>query len=284
MIVDSHHHLWQVSRGDYFWMDPHKVPTVAPIVRDFLLEDYRTLARQHAIDLSVLVQAAQTEAETYWLLEQAHASRGLIGGVVGWIDMSATDADARLRRLAQDPLLLGIRPMLQDISDVDWILRAELTSAFHALVELDLAFDLLIKPPHLKSALIILQRYPNMRAVVDHGAKPVIRDGAWEPWANGIARIARETNAYCKLSGLVTEARSEWNIDTLRRYVDHLLECFGPQRLMWGSDWPVALLASDYGRWLDCARTLIEWLSESERAAIMGDNSLRFYRLKISGS
>jgi L-fuconolactonase len=281
MIVDSHHHLWQVSRGDYFWMDPRKDPAVAPLVRDFLWPDYAALARMHGIDASVLVQAAQTKAETRWLLSQAAASQGLIAGVVGWIDMTAPDVRIRLAALARDPLLRGIRPMLQDIADENWILRPELSPAFEALRELDLSFDLLIKPPHLPAALAILKRYPDLRAVVDHGAKPVIREEGWEPWASGILRIARETDASCKLSGLVTEARPDWTVDHLRRYVDHLLACFGPQRLMWGSDWPVALLASDYGRWLASARSLIATLSETERNAILGENAVRFYALSM---
>ncbi len=236
MIIDAHHHLWKVARGDYFWMDPIADASVAPIARDFVLQDYLKLARAAGVTGSVLVQAAQTVAETEWLLEQARASNGLILGVVGWVDMAAADAHEALQRLSQHPLLRGIRPMLQDITPDDWVLRAELAPAFRVLIELDLAFDVLIRPPQLESALTLLTRYPQMRAVIDHGAKPQIARGQWQPWADWMRRIGRETPAYCKLSGLVTEAGPEWKIDDLRRYTDHLLECFGPQRLMWGSD------------------------------------------------
>jgi L-fuconolactonase len=260
-------------------MDTRVNSAVAPIARDFLVDDYRALAAANGVDGSVLVQAAQTVAETEWLLDQAHASRGLILGVVGWIDMAAADAPAVLERLAGNRLLRGIRPMLQDIPDVEWVLQPGLDPAFRALIARDLAFDVLIKPPHLASALTLLTRYPELRAVVDHGAKPAIVRGQWQPWADQMRRIARETAACCKLSGLVTEASPQWTVEELRRYSDHLIECFGPERLMWGSDWPVALLASDYARWLDAARQLLQGLSPAERANVMGENARRFYRL-----
>ncbi len=158
-------------------------------------------------------------------------------------------------------------------------MQPALDPAFRALIASDLAFDLLIKPPHLASALKLLNRYPELRAVVDHGAKPGIAQGQWQPWADQMRRIARETSACCKLSGLVTEASLQWTVDDLRRYSDHLIECFGPERLMWGSDWPVALLASGYARWLDVARQLLQGLSPGERADVMGENARRFYRL-----
>ena len=279
MIIDAHHHLWKVARGDYFWMDTQANPELAAIARDFLVEDYSALAAANGVEGSVLVQAAQTVAETEWLLAQAQASQGLILGVVGWIDMAAVDAPEMLERLAGNRLLRGIRPMLQDIPDVEWVLQPALDPAFRALIARDLTFDLLIKPPHLASALKLLNRYPALRAVVDHGAKPAIAQGQWQPWADQMRRIARETAACCKLSGLVTEASPQWNVDDLRRYSDHLIECFGPERLMWGSDWPVALLASGYARWLDVARQLLQELSPDQRADVMGENARRFYRL-----
>jgi L-fuconolactonase len=279
VIIDAHHHLWKVARGDYFWMDTRANPALAAIARDFLVEDYRALAAANSVGGSVLVQAAQTAAETEWLLDQARASQGLILGVVGWIDMAAADAPEVLERLAGNRLLRGIRPMLQDIPDVEWVLQPALDPAFRALITHDLAFDLLIKPPHFASALTLLSRYPELRAVVDHGAKPAIAQGQWQPWADQMRRIAGETNACCKLSGLVTEASAQWTVDDLRRYSDHLIECFGPERLMWGSDWPVALLASDYTRWLEVARELLQGLSPDERAAVMGENARRFYHL-----
>jgi L-fuconolactonase len=260
-------------------MDSVADPSVAPIARDFGVEDFAALARSNAVSGSVLVQAAQTRAETDWLLQQAKASKGLIRGVVGWVDMAAADAPDALHRLAMEPLLRGIRPMLQDIQPNDWVLGPQLEPAFRALIELDLGFDVLMRPPQWEAGSTLLTRYPNLRAVIDHGAKPRIIDGQWQPWARWIERVARETQAMCKLSGLVTEAQRDWTVDTLRRYTDHLLACFGPERLMWGSDWPVALLATDYARWLESAQELIGTLSPNERAKVMGKNAVRFYRL-----
>jgi L-fuconolactonase len=171
--------------------------------------------------------------------------------------------------------------MLQDLTPHDWVLHPQLDPAFRALIELDLAFDVLIRPPQLEAAFTLLTRYPRLRAVIDHGAKPRIADGEWQPWADWMQRIARETQACCKLSGLATEAHSDWSCGDLRRYTDHLVECFGPQRLMWGSDWPVALLATDYERWLQTAQNLIAQLSAHERAQVMAENAVRFYRLTI---
>jgi len=278
VIIDAHHHLWKVERGDYFWMAD---PSVAPIARDFSLEEFAATARTCGVDGSVLVQAAQSDAETQWLLEQARASKGLILGVVGWVDMAAAEAPSALQRLSLEPLLRGIRPMLQDLTPDDWVLHPRLDPAFRALIELDLAFDLLIRPPQLEAAFTLLTRYPRLRAVVDHGAKPKIANGQWQPWADWMRRIAGETQACCKLSGLATEARSDWQVDDLRRYTDHLLECFGPQRLMWGSDWPVALLATYYQQWLHTAQQLIAALSPDECAQVMGQNAVRFYRLLL---
>jgi L-fuconolactonase len=225
------------------------------------------------------VQAAATVDETRWLLQQAHASGGLIKGVVGWIDMAATDAPDVLHNLARDPLLRGIRPMLQEIADVEWVLQPNLEPALRATIDLDLSFDLLVRPPHLKSALTLLTRHPGLRAIVDHGGKPDIGGAMWQPWADDMRRIARETSAYCKLSGLVTEARPGWTPDDLRRYADHVLECFGPTRVVWGSDWPVMLLNSSYPAWLAGAKQFIASRDEAEQTAIFNDNAVRFYKL-----
>ncbi len=281
MIIDAHHHLWLRSRGDYHWLDSRTSPALAPIERDYLLEDYRPLAAANGIAGSVLVQAAESVAETRWLLAQARAGDDLVLGVVGWIDMASPDAPDVLDALAQDGLLRSIRPMLQDVPDVHWVLQPQLDAAFRALIDLDLSFDVLIRPPHLRSSLTLLARYPRLRAIVDHCAKPDIAHGMWQPWADGMRGIALETGAWCKLSGLVTEARSSWKVDDLRPYVEHVLECFGPQRIVWGSDWPVMTLNTDYARWLDAAKQLIAPLSPADQSAIMGRNAARFYRLDV---
>lgn len=283
-MIDAHHHLWQLSRADYGWIGDGTNPAVAAIERDFLVTEFRTLAAANGITGSIAVQAAPTVAETRWLLEQAHASDGLILGVVGWVDMAANDALDVLFDLASDSLLRGIRPMLQDIADVEWILQPKLAPAIRAIEEHNLAFDLLVKPPHLKAAREFLTRHPDLRAIVDHGAKPDIAGGRWQPWADDMRRIARETSAYCKLSGLVTEARIGWTPAELRRYVDHLLDCFGTERTLWGSDWPVMLLNATYQGWLDTSMQFVSSLSGAEQDAIFGRNAVRFYGLPVKAT
>jgi L-fuconolactonase len=280
-MIDAHHHLWKLSRADYGWIGDGSDPAVAPIERDYLVGDYRTLAAANGIAGSVVVQAAQTVAETHWLLDQARASGGMIKGVVGWIDMAAANAPDVLRGLARDPLLRGIRPMLQEIANVGWVLQPKLVPALRAVMELDLSFDLLVRPSHLKAALKLLTRHPELRAIVDHGGKPDIAGGMWQPWADDMRGIARETPAYCKLSGLVTEARPGWKPDDLLRYAEHLVECFGVERLVWGSDWPVMLLNADYPGWLAAVKQFVAPHSAEDQMAILSDNAIRFYRLPM---
>jgi len=164
-VIDAHHHLWKLSRADYGWIGDARNPALAPIERDYLVEDYRSLAAENGISGSIVVQAAQTVAETRWLLDQARASNGLIKGVVGWIDMAAGDAPDLLRDLANEPLLRSIRPMLQEIADVEWILQPKIVPALHAVKELDLSFDLLVRPAYLKAALTFLTRNPDLVAI-----------------------------------------------------------------------------------------------------------------------
>jgi L-fuconolactonase len=276
--VDAHHHVWRLARGDYGWLTPDKTA----IYRDFGLDDLRPHLKAAGIGATVLVQAAPTEAETEFMLEVARSSGGLVRGVVGWTDLAAPGAAARVAALPAEagPLLKGLRPMLHDIADPEWILRPEVQPALRAMAAAGLRFDALIRPVHLPVMLELARRHPDLPIVIDHGAKPEIARGAWEPWAGDIARIARETPAFCKLSGLVTEAARDWRAEELRRYVDHLLAAFGPARLMWGSDWPVVDLAGGYAAWREATgRLLPTGLSAEDRAAIMGGTATRFYGL-----
>lgn len=274
MRIDSHVHLWRLDRGEYDWI----TDALAPIRRDFGPEDAKPLLDACGIDGVVLVQAAPTVAETRFLLEHA-AREPWVRGVVGWVDMAAADASDVISGLARDPRFVGIRPMLQDIPEVEWILRPELAPAFRTLIELDLSFDCLVKPPHLETLLTLLTRHTELRAIIDHGAKPAIAAGELEPWASRMTALARETRAFCKLSGLVTEAGPNWTVDDLRPYVEHLLDAFGPERLIWGSDWPVLTLAGDYAGWLRTAEALLSGLGPEQHRAIFGDNAARAYRL-----
>ncbi len=273
--VDAHHHVWRLDRGDYGWL----TPKLTAIYRDFSLDDLRPLLDRVKIVATVLVQAAPTVAETEFLLEVAHASDGLVRGVVGWVDLAAPDAAATLERLARDPLLKSIRPMLQDIADPEWILRRDVDLQLGVIERLGLRFDALVKPPQLPALGEMIERHPALPVVIDHGAKPAIVDRGWEPWASEIALIADHPQVVCKLSGLVTEAGSRWSPHALGAYVDHLLECFGPKRLMWGSDWPVVNLAGGYHRWVRAADQLLARLPDGDRDAILGDNARQFYGL-----
>ena len=275
--VDAHHHVWALSRGDYGWLQP--TAALAPIYRDFDLAELRPLLAAAGIDATLLVQAAPTLAETWFLLHVARDSGGLVRGVVGWADLGAADAIETLGALARDPLLKSVRPMLQDLADHEWIARPEVQPALAALPPLGVRFDALIKPLHLRSLLHVLERHPDLEVVVDHCAKPDIAGQRWQPWADDIAALARDTNAHCKLSGLVTEAGTRWSVDALRRYVDHVLDCFGPKRVLWGSDWPVVTLAASYQAWSSATDTLLAGMSPVDREAIRGGNARRFYGL-----
>jgi len=275
MRVDAHHHLWRTARGDYGWL----TPSLAPIYRDFTLADLRPLLAAHGIGATVLVQAAPTVAETEFLLAEANASDGLVRGVVGWVDCAASDAIAQVTRLARDPLLRSVRPRRHDLPDPDWILRPDVQPLLAALPRLGLRLDALVKPPQLPALLRTLEQHPDLDVVIDHGAKPAIATRGWKPWADWIAALAGHPRVHCKLSGLATEAESGWTTDSLARYVGHLLECFGPRRLLWGSDWPVVDLNGGYRRWFAASEELLGELPENEREGILGGNAFRFYGL-----
>lgn len=275
MKVDAHHHLWQPERGDYGWM-----PREEPLLwRAYSPQDLAPTLAEHGIDRTVLVQAAPSTDETEYMLGLADATPW-IGAVVGWVDFDdPATARPRLERLTRHPRFRGVRPMIQDIPDVDWMLRDDVRWGFEAIAALDLTFDALGFPRHLDNFHALLTRIP-MRTVVDHCMKPDVAGHAIDDWAEGMARLARDTDACVKLSGLITEAGPHWAADDLRPYVDHLIEHFGPQRMMWGSDWPVCRLRGEYGSWLAAAEALTAHLDADARAAIFGETAARFYRLR----
>lgn len=272
--IDAHQHFWRLDRGDYGWL----TPALAAIHRDFLPEDLAPMLTRHGIDRSILVQAAPTVAETEFLLTLAKRT-SFVAGVVGWVDFEAADVVAVIGRLAADPLLVGLRPMVQDIADDDWLLKSQLDPALRAMVDRDLVFDALVLPRHLSRLAMLSARHRNLRVVIDHGAKPPIRDGAaaLDPWRDAIAQVAAYPNVCCKLSGLATEARPGWAVAELAPFVDHLLKVFGPQRLLWGSDWPVVDLAGGFDHWNAATLELLRPLNAGELAAIRGGNARRVY-------
>lgn len=278
MRIDSHVHVWNIARGDYGWLAP--TPALSPIFRDFSLRGLRPSLAAARIDAVVLVQAAPTVAETRFLLDVAHASEGLVRGVVGWVDLSTEDVAPILGELAANQLLKSLRPMLQDLEDPSWIAQPRVGAALRKLAPLGLRLDALVTPRELPWLTDTLRHHPDLAVVLDHCAKPDIAYLEWQPWADDIAALAADTPAFCKLSGLVTEAGAAWRIDDLRRYVDHVIECFGPSRVMWGSDWPVLTLAASYGDWSAASEALLGGLAQSEREAIFGGNAARFYGLR----
>jgi L-fuconolactonase len=271
MVIDAHVHFWRIGRNDCAWPPPE----LAAIHRDFLPEDWRREADPAGIDAAIAVQSQPSGRDTEWLLQLARDD-ACIAGVVGWVDLAATNAEDRIAVLASHPKLCGLRPMLQDLPEDDWILRSALAPAIEAMIAHDLCFDALAFARHLPHLLRFAERHPALRIVIDHAAKPGIARGALDPWRARITALAELPNVSCKLSGLVTEAGEHWQPDDLRPYVEHLLATFGPQRLLWGSDWPVVNLAADYSRWLGLADTLAG-LAGEERAALFGGNAIRVY-------
>jgi L-fuconolactonase len=272
MRIDAHQHFWSLSRGDYGWL----TPALGEIHRDFGPDDLRPLLAAHAIDRTILVQAAPTEAETRYLLGLA-ARTDFVAGVVGWVDLEASDVAQRIADLAADPLLVGLRPMVHDIADDDWLTRPGLDAGFAALIGQGLVFDALLRPRHIAPMLRRLERSPGLSVVIDHAAKPDLAGGDLADWRDGIAALARSETVACKLSGLVTEAGLGWTIATLEPVFDHLLACFGPERLIFGSDWPVVTLRASYGRWVETVAALLSPLGANERDAIMGGTARRVY-------
>ena len=272
MIIDAHQHFWQLDRGDYGWLTPE----VTKLYRDFMPDDLAPHLMRHGIDGTILVQAAPTIAETEFLLEIA-ARTPFVLGVVGWVDFAVASAADDIARLAEHPKLVGLRPMIQDIPDDDWMLRPDLAPAFDAMVQADLTFDALVLPRHLPQLRQLLSRYPDLRTVIDHGAKPEISRKKFETWANDIAAIANESEVYCKLSGLLTEAGEDWVVSDIAPYVAHLFGHFGSKRLIWGSDWPVLTLASSYAKWFDLTHKFVP--NECAKEATFGANAVELYQL-----
>jgi L-fuconolactonase len=275
ICIDSHQHFWQLSRGDYDWLTPE----LGLLYRDFLPSDLSPVLEQFDVNNTILVQAAPTLEETEFMLKLADNTDFVIG-VVGWVDMACNNAISQLETFSQNSFFKGIRPMLQDIDDVNWVLKPELAPVFEYLIDKDLTFDALVLPKHLDALYTLLKKHPKLKVVIDHGAKPPIDKGYSQEWFEKISLIASETTAYCKLSGLVTEAGINPHFDQLAPYMEHLLICFGYERLMWGSDWPVVNLSSSYQTWLKQTQDFLSPLSKNEQQLILAGNAQNFYQLK----
>ncbi len=273
-MIDAHFHLWNPARGDYGWM-PKDDPVLA---RPYRLPDACAAFDAVGINRAVLVQAAPSIEETEYMLGIADSSER-IAAIVGWVDFENVDHRHHLERFAAHDRFRSVRPMVQDIQDDDWILRPDIRWAFDALIDLDLAFDALGFPRHAARFLQLFRDYPDLRVVIDHGFKPSVASAEFDEWAADMEKLADETNAVCKLSGLVTEAGQDHGDDVLRPYVHHLLEVFGPDRLMWGSDWPVCRLKCEYAEWRQQAFRLTADIPEPAKYRIFGGTARDFYRI-----
>lgn len=275
MIVDAHHHLWQIGRNGHEW----PTPDLEAIHRDFEPVDLARTLDGTGVTATVLVQSQPCDRDTDWMVEIA-ADNDLIKGVVGWTDLTAAEAPARIRALAQKPKLKGLRPMLQGLPDDNWILRPDARPALVAMVDEGLSFDALIFTRHLSAIISLAEAFPELGIVIDHGAKPPFGAPAdLTLWRRHMAMAAQCANIACKLSGLFTELAPGQTADQASPVADHLLACFGPDRLMWGSDWPVVDLATGYGAWLDWTRHWLENKSSRTQETILSRTARTFYRL-----
>ena len=274
--IDAHHHLWRYSSAEYGWIDDR----MGALRRDFLPADLDTEAQAAGIAGAVAVQARQTLEETAWLLSLAEES-SFLQGVVGWAPIASEHFPAELERLRSHKKLKGLRHVIQDEPDPDFINRPDFNRGISALRGSGLMYDILIFDGHLPAAATFVDRHPNQIFVLDHMGKPKIREGAIEPWRSRIMELARRENVYCKLSGLVTEA--DWAMSSeagLRVYVEIALSAFGPRRMMVGSDWPVCLLATTYRGWFEIVDRLIAALTAGERERILGGTAMEAYGLR----
>ena len=275
MIVDSHQHFWQVGRFDYPWMSPE----LGVLYRDFLPSQLEPILQQCGVAKTVLVQASNSLAETHWLLSLAD-SYPFIAGVVGWVDLTDAGIERELEVLTANPKFKGVRHLVESEPAEDWLAQPSVLRGLRALASYGVSYDLLVHTRHLKHARTIAESCPELHLVIDHMAKPPIKSGEIKEWEQEIKAVAVYTNVYCKLSGLVTEANlTSWRPEDLQPFIERALEYFGTSRMMFGSDWPVCLLAASYDQVLESFHLLLAGLSKTERNAVFGENAAEFYRL-----
>lgn len=276
-MIDAHQHFWHPARGDYVWMPPND----SVLTRRYGPSNLSAGLAATGVERTVLVQAAPSIEETEYMLGIADSTPH-VAKVVGWINFEDRAQRASLERLAKHPKFVGVRPMIQDIPDDGWMLRNDVQWAYEALIDLDLTFDCLGFPRHLGYFHKLLTRYPKMRAVINHSMKPQFRthsNESFDAWSQGLSALANDTDACCKLSGLVTEADKDWSDDILKPYTDHVIGVFGAERVMWGSDWPVARLRCEYTDWFAQARRLTESFGMEAQQKIFMQTARDFYRI-----
>lgn len=274
MRIDAHQHFWQWSKGWFSRPEP-------VLSRDYMPKDFEEILQTHGIDKTIVVQTSPTVEETDFLLELAKSS-SFIGGVVGWLDLESPDFPHELERYRQKQHFVAIRPMLETLPEDDWILRPRVMESLALIAQSGLGFEFLTFTRHLPYVLQVLERIPQLRAVIDHLSKPEMRAGKVQPWRDMMRDVARQPNVCCKLSGMVTEAdANHWTCEQLRPYADHVLEQFGADRVMFGSDWPVCLLATGYEEVIEMTQDFVRTrLGNTALDAVFGGNAARFYQLK----
>ena len=276
VLIDAHHHLWKYNEQDYGWMSDEAFRSLR---RDFLTGDLMEATRNSDVRGTIAVQARQSLFETEWLLETA-AHNSLVQGVVGWVPLRSPEVGSILEQFAHDPKLKGVRHVVQDEPDELFILRDDFNRGVALLKDFGFIYDILIFERHLAQATEFVDRHPQQVFVLDHVAKPRIRESLISPWEERLRELAKRENVYCKVSGMVTEADwSAWSAQQLRPYFDVVLSAFGPSRLMFGSDWPVLTLAGNYDTWVRTFQSFIAELSADEQMRISSGTALEVYRI-----
>ena len=274
-MIDSHQHFWQVGRFNYPWMSRD----LGVLYRDYLPLGLSPLLQQNGVNQTVLVQASNSVAESRWLLELADAN-SFIGGVVGWVDLTSANVDEQLRELSAHPKFKGVRHLVESEPNDDWLVQPPVLSGLKRLAAYGLSYDLLVHTRHLKYVPRVAESCPGLALVIDHLAKPPIARNEIKEWSQALAPVAKLSNVCCKLSGLVTEANwGSWQTGDLRPFVDCALGLFGVERMMFGSDYPVCLLAASYERVLGSFQEILKDLSDAEREKVFSANAAKFYRL-----
>ena len=275
IVVDSHHHFWDLAKFEYDWMPESD----SVLRRDYLPEDLAPILERNGVTRTVLVQAHESVEEANWFLDLADAN-DFIAGVVAWVDLASPEVGGVLDELMKRPKLVGIRHGVEHDADQAWLSREPSIRGLKELEARGLRYDVLTRPHQLKYVPPLAEKAPDLRMVVDHISKPPIASGEMEPWATDIAEVAAIPGVYCKVSGMVTEAdHANWKPDDLKPYVAHVMEVFGLDRLMFGSDWPVCLLAASYDDVLSAALEAIGPVSDEDRARLLGGNAIEFYGL-----
>ena len=274
MYVDSHQHFWKLARGDYSWM----TPDMKKLYKDFFPSDLEPLIKEKNISKTIIVQAADTVAETEFTLKLAEDNE-FVAGVVGWVDLESAKTKDTIDKLCESKFFKGVRPMIHDIENDEWMLKDNLNENINYLATKNLTFDALVRPQHLKHLIKFVQKFDFLPIVIDHIAKPKILNSEIDEWKKDMKALSGYQNVFCKFSGVLTEVGEDYSKTQIEPYVDFILNSFSPNKIMWGSDWPVLTMAEKYSNWFDLAMDCCNNFSESEKNMIFANTAKNFYNL-----